>query len=85
MAVTALVTSPPTVPNIPILPSFNHFLNYPSPGDFYPMIPFMMPNQFQNICAPDYQYHTTSSTSVNIERPSNEIFEASEPGHFQQP
>ena len=71
---TSAVMSPTPLLNMPSFPCFN----FTSPGTYFPLFPFMMPNQFPNVCATDFQL----CTSVNIDRPSNEIFEASEPGPY---
>lgn len=81
-ASTGVVTALPLT-NAPLLPGVNGFFHLPSPTPFFPMFPIVMPNQFPNYGATDFEL-CTSSTSVNIERPTNEIFEASEPGYFQR-
>lgn len=71
-----LMMSPPPLLNLPSIPSIDGFFHYASPSPFFPLIPFMMPNQFPNLCTPDYGICATAS-SVNIEQPTNEIFESS--------
>jgi len=81
----ALMVSPSSLLNIPTLPNFDGYLNYAPAGPLFPLFPLVMPNQFPNICAPDFEMRATAASSVNIEQPSNEIFQSSKTGYFQPP
>lgn len=69
----------PVLPPLPYLgfptaiPNLDGFFGYASSSPLFPYFPLMTPNQFPNIFPADFEM----SSSVNIEQPSNEIFESS--------
>jgi len=79
----SLLLSPPPLLNMPTLPDLNGFFNYAPVTPLFPLIPFIMPNQFPNLCTPDFDMSTATTSNVNIEQSSNEIFESSKNGYFQ--